>query len=281
MKLLRYGPLGKEKPAVIDHSGNIRDLSAHISDICGDNLTAEKIATLQKIDLNTLPLVENTVRLGSCLNVSGKFICIGLNYKDHALETGAKAPAEPVVFSKFNSAVCGPYDDIHIPKNSTHTDWEVELAVVIGKMGLNISEASAMEHVAGYCVANDVSERFFQKHMSGQWIKGKSYETFAPLGPWLVTKDEVPDPGQLSIWLKLDGKMMQNGHTSDMLFKVPFLVSYLSQFFTLQPGDIISTGTPAGVGAGIKPQPVFLKAGSSLEFGIDRLGVQQHIVVAD
>ncbi|MBL0691114.1 MAG: fumarylacetoacetate hydrolase family protein [SAR324 cluster bacterium] len=281
MKLLRYGEINQEKPAIMDEEGKMRDLSSVIKDISSAQLTQSNLNLIKSLSLNELPLVKNNPRLGAPIGDVGKFICIGLNYLDHILETGAKQPKEPVVFSKFSSAICGPYDEIHIPKGSKHLDWEVELGVVIGERALNVSVENALSHVAGYCLINDISERRFQREMAGQWIKGKSYQTFAPIGPWLLTKDEVANPHNLSIWLKVDGQLKQDSNTKQMIFKVPYLVSYLSQFFALCPGDIISTGTPAGVGLGAKPEPVFLKKGQRLQFGIDKLGEQTHLLVQD
>jgi len=281
MKLLRYGEKGQERPALLDNNGQLRDLSAVVSDIAGDTLSPQSIARLHDIDPSSLPLVEGTPRLGACVGQVGKFICIGLNYADHAAETGAAIPAEPVVFSKWTSAIVGPNDDIEIPRNSHKTDWEVELGVVIGKGGRYISESDALEHVAGYCVINDVSEREFQLELGGTWDKGKGCDTFGPLGPWLVTRDEIADPHQLDLWLEVDGKRYQNGNTRTMIFRIPTIISYLSQFMSLQPGDVISTGTPPGVGLGVKPEPVYLRAGQKIRLGITGLGEQnQHTVNA-
>lgn len=278
MKLLRHGPQGQEKPGLLDAKGQIRDLSAHVSDLGGAVLT--DLGRLRGIDPGSLPLVPGQPRLGPCVADTGKFICIGLNYADHAAEAGLKVPPEPIIFMKANSAICGPDDPILIPRGSEKTDWEVELAIVIGKPGKYIAEAEAMSHVAGYCVANDVSERAFQTERSGQWTKGKSCDNFGPIGPWLVTPDEVPDPQALPMWLKVNGEVMQNGSTATMVYGAAFLVSYLSQFFTLHPGDIISTGTPPGVGMGFKP-PRYLKPGDVVELGIDGLGSQRQVCVAD
>ncbi|WP_339473082.1 fumarylacetoacetate hydrolase family protein [Pseudomonas sp. RL_5y_Pfl2_69] len=279
MKLLRYGDKGQERPALLDNNGQLRDLSAVVADIAGQTLSPESIARLHDIDPSTLPLVEGSPRIGACVGQVGKFICIGLNYADHAAETGAAIPAEPVVFSKWTSAIVGPNDDVEIPRNSRKTDWEVELGVVIGKGGRYISESDALEHVAGYCVINDVSEREFQLELGGTWDKGKGCDTFGPLGPWLVTRDEIADPHQLDLWLEVDGKRYQNGNTRTMIFQIPKIISYLSQFMSLQPGDVISTGTPPGVGLGIKPEPVYLRAGQTMRLGISGLGEQQQRTV--
>jgi 2-keto-4-pentenoate hydratase/2-oxohepta-3-ene-1,7-dioic acid hydratase in catechol pathway len=278
MKLLRYGPAGKERPAILDSHGKIRDLSAQVSDIGGDALLPASLDKLRHLDINSLPLVDGNPRLGACIGSVGKFICIGLNYADHAAETGAEIPKEPVIFSKWTSSIVGPNDDVEIPRDSVKTDWEVELGVVIGKGGRYISEADALSHVAGYCVINDVSEREFQIERGGTWDKGKGCDTFGPIGPWLVTADEIPDPHQLNLWLEVDGKRYQNGNTRTMIFKVPEIVSYLSRFMSLQPGDIISTGTPPGVGLGQKP-PVYLKAGQVMHLGIEGLGEQRQKTV--
>lgn len=279
MKLLRYGEKGQERPALLDNDGQLRDLSAVVADIAGQTLSPESIARLQDIDPSTLPRVEGSPRIGACVGQVGKFICIGLNYADHAAETGAAIPAEPVVFSKWTSAIVGPNDNVEIPRNSRKTDWEVELGVVIGKGGRYISENQAMEHVAGYCVINDVSEREFQLELGGTWDKGKGCDTFGPLGPWLVTRDEIADPHQLDLWLEVDGHRYQNGNTRTMIFQIPKIISYLSQFMSLQPGDVISTGTPPGVGLGIKPEPVYLRAGQTMRLGISGLGEQQQRTV--
>ncbi|WP_313551917.1 ureidoglycolate lyase [Pseudomonas sp.] len=282
MKLLRYGEKGQEKPGLLDAQGQIRDLSGHIDDIAGQAITAEGLATLRNIDLSSLPVVNGSPRLGPCVGRVGKFICIGLNYADHAAESGLDVPKEPVVFNKWTSAICGPNDDVEIPRGSTKTDWEVELGVVIGKAGRYIDEANAMDYVAGYCVINDVSEREWQIERGGTWDKGKGFDTFGPLGPWLVTKDEIADPHALDLWLEVDGKRYQNGNTRTMVFKVPELIAYLSRCMSLQPGDVISTGTPPGVGLGIKPEPVYLKPGQEMRLGIAGLGEQkQRTVQAD
>lgn len=282
MKLLRYGEKGQEKPGLLDAQGQIRDLSGHIDDIAGQAITAEGLATLRNIDLSSLPVVNGSPRLGPCVGRVGKFICIGLNYADHAAESGLDVPKEPVVFNKWTSAICGPNDDVEIPRSSTKTDWEVELGVVIGKAGRYIDEANAMDYVAGYCVINDVSEREWQIERGGTWDKGKGFDTFGPLGPWLVTKDEIADPHALDLWLEVDGKRYQNGNTRTMVFKVPELIAYLSRCMSLQPGDVISTGTPPGVGLGIKPEPIYLKPGQEMRLGIAGLGEQkQRTVQAD
>ena len=283
MKLLRHGPRGQERPGVLDADGRVRDLSAIVPDIAGDVLTAAGLARLREIDLSTLPIVAGApqagLRLGPCVGAVGKFICIGLNYADHAAESGMPLPAEPVVFSKWTSAITGPDDDVEIPRGSTRTDWEVELGVVIGSGGRYIEEADALAHVAGYCVVNDVSEREVQlERGGGQWDKGKGHDTFGPIGPWLVTADEVPDPQALDLWLEVDGHRFQDGNTRTMVFGVAKLVSHLSQFMSLQPGDVISTGTPPGVGLGQKP-PRYLVAGQTMRLGIQGLGVQTQRTV--
>ena len=276
MKLLRYGKPGKEKPGLLDGAGRIRDLSGHIDDVAGAALSPSSLKKLSKLKAEDLPLVKGNPRLGPCVAGTGKFICIGLNYADHAAESGMAVPPEPVIFMKATSAIVGPYDDVEIPRNSVKTDWEVELGVVIGKTAKYVSEDEAMDHVAGYCVINDLSERAFQIEHSGQWTKGKSADTFGPTGPWLVTKDEVKDPQDLSMWLEVNGKRFQNGSTKTMVYGVKFLVSYLSRFMSLQPGDIISTGTPPGVGMGQKP-PHYLKAGDVMELEIEGLGRQRQV----
>jgi 2-keto-4-pentenoate hydratase/2-oxohepta-3-ene-1,7-dioic acid hydratase in catechol pathway len=280
MKLLRYGLTGQEKPGLLDHNGVIRDLSGVIGDINGAALSDAQLAHLKALDIDALPVVEASTRLGPCVSGIGKFICIGLNYADHAAESGMPIPAEPILFNKWLSAVVGPNDDVVIPRESMKTDWEVELGVVIGKTAGYIDEAAALDHVAGYCVVNDVSEREWQLERGGTWDKGKGCDTFGPTGPWLVTKDEVPDPHALALWLDVDGKRYQNGNTATMIFRVPFLVAYLSKFMTLHPGDVISTGTPPGVGMGCKPTPVFLRPGQTMRLGIDGLGEQSQRVVA-
>ena len=279
MKLLRFGPKGQEKPGMLDASGTIRDLSGVVADIDGSSIGADGLAKLAGLDTSTLPAVSGNPRLGPCVAGVGKFICIGLNYADHAAESGLEVPPEPVIFMKCTSAICGPNDDIEIPRTSEKTDWEVELGVIIGKHTKYVAEKDAMDHVAGYCVINDVSERAFQAERAGQWTKGKSHDTFGPIGPWLVTKDEVPDPQNLEMWLEVDGHRYQDGSTRTMVYKVPHLVSYLSQFMSLQPGDIISTGTPPGVGMGVKPNPVYLKPGQTMRLGIEGLGEQTQNTV--
>lgn len=281
MKLLRFGNPGSERPGVLDNDGRLRDLSQYINDLRGDALLPENLARLRQLDLYSLPLVEGNPRIGACVGGIGKFICIGLNYADHAAETGADIPQEPVVFSKWTSAVVGPNDNVIIPRGSQKTDWEVELGVVIGKGGRYIDERDAMQHVAGYCVINDVSEREYQIERGGTWDKGKGCDTFGPTGPWLVTADEIPDPNALNLWLEVDGKRYQDGNTRTMIFKVPYIISYLSRFMSLQPGDVISTGTPPGVGMGQKPQPVYLRAGQTIRLGIEGLGEQQQLTVED
>lgn len=278
MKLIRFGSQGQEKPGILDSHGTVRDLSAVIDDIAGDQLSDESLQKLRGMDLSSLPEVSAGVRLGPCVGRVGKFICIGLNYSDHAAETGAEVPPEPVIFNKWTSAICGPNDDVEIPRGSKKTDWEVELGVIIGTGGRYIDEADAMSHVAGFCVVNDVSEREFQLERSGTWDKGKGCDTFGPLGPWLVTRDEVADPHQLSMWLEVDGKRYQDGNTRTMVYQVPFLISYLSRFMSLQPGDVISTGTPPGVGMGQKP-PVYLRDGQQMRLGIEGLGEQNQRVI--
>ncbi|MHB9797691.1 fumarylacetoacetate hydrolase family protein [Pseudomonas sp. MT3] len=281
MKLLRYGAKGAERPGLLDADGRLRDLSQHIGDIAGNVLTPEGLDGLRQLDPRSLPLVDGTPRLGACVGQVGKFICIGLNYADHAAESGMEVPAEPVIFNKWTSAICGPDDDVEIPRQSTKTDWEVELGVVIGRGGRYIDESRALEHVAGYCVINDISEREYQLERGGTWDKGKGCDTFGPLGPWLVTADEITDPHQLDIWLEVDGKRYQNGNTRTMIFRVPQIIAYLSRFMSLQPGDVISTGTPPGVGLGLKP-PVYLRPGQHMRLGIDGLGEQnQRTVQAD
>ncbi|MCG7600019.1 fumarylacetoacetate hydrolase family protein [Halomonas sp. McH1-25] len=280
MKLLRVGPPGQEKPALLDQEGKLRDLSGHIDDLTGANLNASQLQSLTAIATDELPVIDAASRIGPCVGHVGKFICIGLNYSDHAAETGAEVPSEPVIFNKWTSAICGPNDDVKIPRGSQKTDWEVELGVVIGKAGRYIDEADAMAHVAGFCVVNDVSEREYQLERCGSWDKGKGCDTFGPLGPWLVTPDEIADPHDLGMWLEVDGKRYQNGTTRTMVYQVPFLISYLSRFMSLQPGDVISTGTPPGVGMGQQP-PVYLKPGQQMRLGIDGLGEQCQRVVAD
>ncbi|MBX3597571.1 MAG: fumarylacetoacetate hydrolase family protein [Rhizobiaceae bacterium] len=280
MKLVRYGEAGAEKPGLIDASGKIRDLSGHVPDIAGETLDPVQLDKLSRIDPNSLPEVAGNPRLGPCVGGTGKFICIGLNYSDHAAETGAAVPSEPIVFMKATSAIVGPNDDLLIPRGSQKTDWEVELGIVIGKKAKYVSEEDALDYVAGYCVLHDVSERAFQIERQGQWTKGKSADTFGPTGPWMVTKDEVKDPQNLKLWLTVNGEKMQDGNTSTMIYGVKHLVSYLSRFMSLQPGDLISTGTPPGVGMGMKPQR-FLKPGDVVELGVEGLGTQKQNVKAD
>lgn len=282
MKLLRYGLPGQEKPGVLDAEGRVRDLSGVIGDIAVAALLPQSLAHLRSINTGSLPLVAGTpqkdLRLGPCVGGVGKFICIGLNYSDHAAESGMQVPPEPVVFNKWTSAIVGPNDNVEIPRGSVKTDWEVELGVVIGQGGRYIAEEDALSHVAGYCVVNDVSEREYQLERSGTWDKGKGCDTFGPIGPWLVTADEVPDPQALKMWLEVDGHRFQNGSTSTMVYDVKFLISYLSRFMSLQPGDVISTGTPPGVGMGQKP-PMFLRAGQTMRLGIEGLGTQTQTTV--
>ncbi|WP_426400367.1 ureidoglycolate lyase [Ralstonia sp. R-29] len=280
MKLLRFGPQGQEKPGLLDASGTIRDLSGIVDDIAGNVLSDASLAKLREIDASKLPTVTGQPRIGPCVGRVGKFICIGLNYADHAAESGLPVPTEPVVFNKWTSAICGPNDNVEIPRGSVKTDWEVELGVVIGKPAKYIDEANALDYVAGYCVINDVSEREWQIERGGQWDKGKGFDTFGPLGPWLVTRDEVPDPQALDLWLEVDGYRYQNGNTRTMVFGVAQLVAYLSRCMSLQPGDVISTGTPPGVGLGIKPTPVYLKPGQTMRLGITGLGEQLQRTVS-
>jgi 2-keto-4-pentenoate hydratase/2-oxohepta-3-ene-1,7-dioic acid hydratase in catechol pathway len=280
VKLLRYGEVGRERPGLIDADGNIRDLSQNIADLSDETLDPTALERLSHVDPSTLPLVHGNPRLGPCVAGTGKFICIGLNYSDHAAETGATVPPEPIIFMKATSAIVGPDDDLLIPRGSEKTDWEVELGVVIGRHAKYVSEDEALDYVAGYCTINDVSERAFQTERSGQWTKGKSCDSFGPIGPWLVTKDEVADPQNLSMWLTVNGQKVQDGSTKTMVYGVKYLVSYLSQFMSLHPGDIISTGTPPGVGMGMKP-PRYLKAGDVVELGIEGLGQQRQNVKAD
>ena len=275
MKLLRYGPRGQEKPGLLDSEGRIRSLEAHVDDIAGGALSPAALERLGSLDVASLPLVEGKPRLGPCVAGIGKFICVGLNYSDHAAETGAEIPSEPILFMKATSAISGPDDDVEIPRGSTKTDWEVELGVVIGSQAKHVSQEDALDHVAGYCVINDVSEREFQIERLGQWTKGKSCDTFGPIGPWLVTKDEVADPQKLKMWLDVNERRFQDGSTATMIYDVAFLVSYISQFMSLQPGDVISTGTPPGVGLGLKP-PSYLKAGDIVTLSIEGLGVQRQ-----
>ncbi|MEX2536971.1 MAG: fumarylacetoacetate hydrolase family protein [Trueperaceae bacterium] len=279
MKLLRYGPVGQEVPALVDDRGDLRDLSGVVEDIAGESLLPESLENFRTASRSELPLLPGDGRIGPCVGRVGKFICIGLNYTDHAAETGMQLPNEPVVFFKATSAIVGPNDDVIIPRGSTKTDWEVELGIVIGKRASYVDEADALGHVAGYCVVNDVSERAFQLEGTGQWVKGKSADTFGPIGPYLVTADEVTDPQNLRLWLEVDGERVQDGTTRNMVFGVAQIVSYLSTYMSLQPGDIISTGTPAGVGMGLKPQR-YLKPGNRMRLAIDGLGEQQQLVRA-
>lgn len=278
MKLVRFGSAGAEKPGIIDSDGAVRDLSGVVDELGGDVLT--DLSSLAATNIDALPKVPGVVRFGPCVAGTGKLICIGLNFSDHAAESGMAVPSEPIIFMKATSAICGPDDDILIPRGSEKTDWEVELGVIIGKPAKYVSEAKALDHVAGYCVCNDVSERSFQAERQGQWTKGKSCDTFGPIGPWLVTPDEVADPQNLHMWLSVNGERRQDGSTSTMVYGVAHLVSYLSQFMTLQPGDVISTGTPPGVGLGMNP-PTYLKPGDVVELGIDGLGSQKQTFIAD
>ena len=279
MKLLRYGPKGAEKPGLLDADGRLRDLSGVVADVAGDVLLPDGLARLAALDPRSLPPIGADVRRGACVTGVGKIICVGLNYADHAAESGLELPPEPVLFMKATSAISGPYDDLEIPRGSTKTDWEVELGVVIGKPARYVEECDALGHIAGYCVVNDVSEREFQLERAGQWVKGKSADSFAPLGPWLVTPDEVPDPQSLGLWLEVNGRRFQNGSTRTMVFGVAHLVSYISRFMSLWPGDVISTGTPPGVGLGQKP-PLYLKPGDVVHLGVEGLGEQRQTCVA-
>ena len=280
MKLLRYGPKGKEKPGILDKNGKIRSLHKVIADLDGDVISPSGLAKLKKLDLVKLPIVNGSPRIGACIANPQKFIAIGLNYSDHAAESGLKVPPEPIVFTKQVSCISGPNDTVTLPPKSEKSDWEVELGVIIGRKAKNINEVDALKYVAGYCTINDLSEREFQIERHGQWTKGKSYDTFGPVGPWLVTKDEVKDPQDLHLWLELNGKRVQDGSTKTMVYGVAYIVAYLSQFFTLMPGDIITTGTPPGVGMGMKP-PVYLKPGDKMVVGINGLGVQRQKVARD
>ncbi|HEY9164435.1 MAG TPA: fumarylacetoacetate hydrolase family protein [Magnetovibrio sp.] len=280
MKLVRFGRRGQEKPGLVDSAGRIRDLSAHVSDIAGEVLSDAGLAKLAALDVESLPLVSEGVRLGTCVGGVGKFMAIGLNYSDHAKEAGMAEPAEPMLFTKYTSCLSGAYDDVVLPRASTKADWEAELGVIIGSTAKYVDEASALDYVAGYCVVNDVSERAFQIEGTGQWVKGKSCDTFGPVGPWLVTRDEVPDPQNLDIWLDVNDERRQTGNTRTMIFPVARLVSFLSNFFTLHPGDIITTGTPPGVGMGMKPQ-TFLKPGDVMRLSIGGLGEQRQTVVSE
>jgi 2,4-diketo-3-deoxy-L-fuconate hydrolase len=279
MKLVRYGKLGEERPGLIDAGGKIRDLSAHVAELSGDDLSPDTLGRLGRLDPNTLPAITGNPRLGSCVPKPGNFIAVGLNYADHAAESGMPVPKEPVLFNKAPSCVVGPNDDIVIPRGSVKTAWEVELAIVIGRPASYVSETDALSHVAGFCVCNDVSERTYQLEGTGQWMKGKGCPTFGPLGPWLVTPDEVGDVQNLSMWLDVNGKRMQTGSTKTMVFGAAFIVAYISRFVLLEPGDVITTGTPPGVGSGMKP-PVFLKAGDIITLGIEKLGDQKQTTVA-
>ncbi|EBA03136.1 2-hydroxyhepta-2,4-diene-1,7-dioate isomerase [Rhodobacterales bacterium HTCC2150] len=281
MKLLRFGPMGSEKPGMLDDTGTLRDLSGVIDDINGATIGDAELDKLRAIDPSTLPAVEGNPRLGACVGNIGKFLCIGLNYSDHAAETGAAIPEHPILFMKANSAIVGPNDDVSLPRGSTHGDWEVELGVVIGKEAKYVSKDDALDYVAGYCVINDVSERHFQAKLTGQWTKGKSCDTFGPTGPWLVTRDEVADPQNLDMSTDVNGKRMQTGNTKTMIFTVAEIIEHLSGLMTLHPGDVISTGTPPGVGLGIKPTPIFLRKGDVMELAIDGLGSQRQNVTED
>jgi 2-keto-4-pentenoate hydratase/2-oxohepta-3-ene-1,7-dioic acid hydratase in catechol pathway len=280
VKLFRYGLEGKEKPGILGRDGSLRDLTSVVADIAEDWLLPTTLQRIRDLDPQSLPVIEGQQRIGACVGRPSKFVCIGLNYLEHAAESGMTAPTEPVVFMKATSAVCGPEDAVILPRGSHRTDWEVELGIVIGKPGKYILESEALSYVAGYCVVNDISERAWQLEGTGQWVKGKSADTFGPIGPWLVTTDEVPDPQGLNLWLEVDGHRYQDGSTRTMIFGVQFLVSYISRFMSLQPGDIISTGTPAGVGSGQKP-PVYLRAGNCIRLGIGGLGEQMHLVVTE
>lgn len=282
MKLLRCGQPGQERPALLDNNGVIRDLSAHITDLSGNALSDGGLARIAQLDPKALPAIDAEVRIGPCVTDIGKIVCAGLNYADHAAESNSPIPEEPILFMKATSSICGPYDQVEIPRGAQKVDWEVELGVVIGKPGSYIAKADVMDHIAGYCIVNDVSERSYQMERGGQWVKGKSCDTFCPIGPWLVTKDEVADPHSLDLWLNVDDVRRQNGNTRTMIFDVPTLVSYISEFMSLQAGDVISTGTPPGVGMGIKPHPIYLRAGQTMELGITGLGIQrQKVVQAD
>jgi len=281
MKLVRYGDVGFEKPGLIDANGDLRDLSTHIGDIDGSVLGPESLTRLREVDVSDLPVVAGAPRLGACVGNVGKFICIGLNYHEHARETGNPIPEHPIVFMKATSAINGPFDNVVLPRGSRHSDWEVELGVVIGRAAKYVDEAQALDHVAGYCVVNDVSERFFQTKLTGQWTKGKSCDTFGPLGPWLVTADEIADPQNLEMTMDVNGERMQTGNTSDMIFSVREIIAHLSSLMTLHPGDVIATGTPPGVGSGKTPKPVFLRHGDEMAGSISGLGMQRQSVVDD
>lgn len=281
MKLLRFGSIGEEKPGAIDSNGIIRDLSSIINDLNGQSIDDLTLERLRKINLKSLPAVSNNTRIGPCIGSVGKFLSIGLNYSDHAAETGLPIPEHPILFLKATSSIIGPNDTVYMPKGSTKSDWEVELGVIIGKKAKYIKESDALSYVAGYCIVNDVSEREFQTELSGQWTKGKSCDTYGPTGPWLVTRDEIPDPQRLSMSLDLNGKRMQDGNTRTMIFTVAQIIEHLSSLMTLYPGDLISTGTPPGVGMGIKPNPIFLKSGDIMELKIEHLGTQRQVVDQD
>ncbi|MFL2790003.1 MAG: fumarylacetoacetate hydrolase family protein [Paracoccaceae bacterium] len=281
MKLLRFGNIGEEKPGAIDSNGIIRDLSSIINDLNGQSIDDITIERLRKINLKSLPAVSNNTRIGPCIGNVGKFLSIGLNYSDHAAETGLPIPEHPILFLKATSSIVGPNDTVYMPRGSTKSDWEVELGVIIGKKAKYVKESDALSYVAGYCIVNDVSEREFQTELSGQWTKGKSCDTYGPTGPWLVTKDEIPDPQRLSMSLDLNGKRMQDGNTKTMIFTVAQIIEHLSSLMTLYPGDLISTGTPPGVGMGIKPNPIFLKSGDIMELKIEHLGTQRQVVDQD
>ena len=281
MKLVRYGPIGQENPGLIDRDGNIRDLSAYVGDITGDVLSDESLVGLAAIDPATLPLVNGPVRYGACIGNIGKFLCIGLNYSDHAAETGATPPDHPILFFKANSAICGANDIVSVPRQSKHSDWEVELGVVIGKAAKYVPKEDALDYVAGYCIVNDISERKFQMKLSGQWTKGKSCDTFGPTGPWLVTRDEIKDPQNLPMTLDLNGERMQTGNTSTMIFSIAEIIEHLSSLMTLHPGDVISTGTPPGVGSAKKPVPRYLQEGDVMELWIEGLGQQKQTIARD
>ena len=281
MKLLRFGNVGEEKPGAIDSNGIIRDLSSIINDLNGQSIDDLTVERLRKINLKSLPAVSNNIRIGPCIGSVGKFLSIGLNYSDHAAETGLPIPEHPILFLKATSSIVGPNDTVFMPRGSTKSDWEVELGVIIGKKAKYVKESDALSYVAGYCIVNDVSEREFQTELSGQWTKGKSCDTYGPTGPWLVTRDEIPDPQRLSMSLDLNGKRMQDGNTKTMIFTVAQIIEHLSSLMTLYPGDLISTGTPPGVGMGIKPNPIFLKSGDIMELKIEHLGTQRQVVDQD
>ena len=278
MKLVRHGNKGEERPGALDNDGSFRDLSSIVTDIDGQSLSPESLSSLCQVDLTTLPIVDSTTRLGPCVGNVGKLVCIGLNYSDHAKESGMPIPTEPIVFMKATSAISGPNDNIELVRGSEKTDWEVELGIIIGSHTKYVSEDDALDRVAGYCVVNDISERHWQLERQGNWTKGKSGDTYGPIGPWMVTRDEIPDPQSLDLWLKVNGQTMQNGNTNTMIFSVRTIVSYLSQCMSLQPGDVIATGTPPGVGQGMNP-PVFLKSGDTVETSVAGLGTQKQIVI--